>query len=200
MGELVAARTSAEEALTLGQRADHPLLIAHVLLQQGRIAQAAGDGRLAAELWERALGGARAISHLRLVAEILLELGWGEHEQGNDERAKALLTESLRLYQARGHQIFIAECLAGLAGVAVATRQTPPAAYGAVRLYGATDLFIAAGNAMLRPDARAAYARDMVAARVLLDEAAFTTAWSEGKAMTLEQAIAYALELRHEDT
>ena len=193
MGELVSAHRSAEEALTIGRRAAHPPLIAHVLLQQGRIAQAEGDGRLASELWELALSGARPINLLRALAEILLELGWAEHEQGNDERAQALLTESLRLYQARGHQIFIAECLAGLAGVAVAMRPTPAVAYCAVRLYGATDLLIAAGNAMLRPDARAAHVRDLAAARAQLDEGTWEAAWAEGRAMPLEQAIAYAL-------
>jgi len=34
----------------------------------------------------------------------------------------------------------------------------------------------------------------VAAARSQLDEAAFATAWAAGQALTLEQAIAYALE------
>ena len=34
----------------------------------------------------------------------------------------------------------------------------------------------------------------MAAARAKIDEAAWNAAWAEGRAMTLEQAIAYALE------
>jgi hypothetical protein len=36
--------------------------------------------------------------------------------------------------------------------------------------------------------------RDLAAARSQLDEAVFATAWAAGQALTLEQAIAYALE------
>ena len=37
------------------------------------------------------------------------------------------------------------------------------------------------------------YTRGVAAARAQLDEAAFNAAWGEGRAMTLEQAIEYAL-------
>jgi hypothetical protein len=36
--------------------------------------------------------------------------------------------------------------------------------------------------------------RYVAATRAQMDEAAFTIAWAAGQAMTLEQAIAYALE------
>jgi hypothetical protein len=38
------------------------------------------------------------------------------------------------------------------------------------------------------------YGRAVAAVREQLDAATFTTVWTEGRAMTLEQAIAYALE------
>ena len=41
---------------------------------------------------------------------------------------------------------------------------------------------------------RAEYDRGVIAARAGLDEAAFSAAWSEGRAMTPEQAVEYALE------
>jgi hypothetical protein len=36
--------------------------------------------------------------------------------------------------------------------------------------------------------------QNIAAARALLDEATWTEVWAEGQAMTLEQAIAYALQ------
>ncbi len=36
--------------------------------------------------------------------------------------------------------------------------------------------------------------RDLAATRAQLDAAAFEAAWAEGQAMTLEEAMAYALE------
>lgn len=41
---------------------------------------------------------------------------------------------------------------------------------------------------------RAVYESGIAAARTQLDEATFGTAWAEGRAMTTEQAIEYALE------
>ena len=43
------------------------------------------------------------------------------------------------------------------------------------------------------PD-HADYERFVAAARSDLDEEAFAAAWAKGRAMTLEQAIAYAIE------
>jgi hypothetical protein len=40
----------------------------------------------------------------------------------------------------------------------------------------------------------------MAAARAQLSEEAFATAWAGGRAMTLEQAIVYALEVSAMDT
>jgi hypothetical protein len=44
------------------------------------------------------------------------------------------------------------------------------------------------------PDCVAEYERHVTTARVQLDAATFTATWAEGYAMTLEQAVAYALQ------
>jgi hypothetical protein len=41
---------------------------------------------------------------------------------------------------------------------------------------------------------RPEYERDLAAAKVVLGEEAFAAAWAEGVAMSLQQAIDYALE------
>ena len=45
------------------------------------------------------------------------------------------------------------------------------------------------------PSDRAEYERDLAAARAKLSEDAFAAAWAEGRTMTLEQAVEYALTL-----
>ena len=47
---------------------------------------------------------------------------------------------------------------------------------------------------MLWPAERHEWERYVPATRAQLDEATFTAAWAEGQAMSLEQAVAYALE------
>jgi tetratricopeptide (TPR) repeat protein len=193
-GNIALARSAAEEALALGRQLGHTTFIAHALLQLGRVAEAEGDHARAVTLWEQAISIARDAQHLRAMAEILLELGWAEHQQGHDERARALLAESLRLYSDRGHPAFIAECLAGIAGVVGAQASTPAHTYHAARLYGAAEALQAVAKAMLRQGDRIGYRHDLAATRARLGEASFTAAWAEGQAMTVEQAVAYALE------
>ena len=44
------------------------------------------------------------------------------------------------------------------------------------------------------PSDRLAYERRLAAARAAVDEATWEAAWAEGRAMLLDEAIAYALE------
>jgi predicted ATPase/transcriptional regulator with XRE-family HTH domain len=199
LGDLALARSAAEEALALGRQLGHTIFIAHALLQLGRVAAAEGDRAQAVLVWEQAIGIARREQHLRAMAEILLELGWVEHQQGNDRRATALLTESLRLYRDRGHQGFIAECLDGLAGVIGASALTSADVRHAARLHGAAEAIRGGGKAMLRPDERSTYQHDVTTTRARLGEAIFAAAWDEGRALTMEQSVVYALEMASQE-
>ncbi len=49
-------------------------------------------------------------------------------------------------------------------------------------------------NLPLWPAERAEYERTLARARAGLDEATWQRAWDEGRALTTEQAVAYALE------
>ena len=48
----------------------------------------------------------------------------------------------------------------------------------------------------LLPSERAGYERDLAAVRAELGEEAFAEDWAEGRAMSVEQAVAYALDGR----
>jgi hypothetical protein len=65
----------------------------------------------------------------------------------------------------------------------------------AVRLFGAAQGVLNKLDASLGVEQRR-YDRYLAAARAQLDEPAFAQAWAEGQAMTLEQAVVYALEDR----
>ncbi len=49
-------------------------------------------------------------------------------------------------------------------------------------------------SAQIDSGRRAEYEQDIGAGRAQLDEATYAAAWAKGRAMTLEQAVAYALE------
>ena len=61
-------------------------------------------------------------------------------------------------------------------------------------LFGAQDALCDWLKNTLSMAERNEYEQALASARVALGEKAFTAAWAEGQAMTLEQAVAYALE------
>jgi hypothetical protein len=117
------------------------------------------------------------------MALALCRLGMVAHAQGDDERAMALYGESLALRRELGDKHGLAECLEGLAGVAVAQRQLERAA----RLLGAAETLRETTGAPLSPGERVRYDRDVSAVRAGLGEVAFAAARATGKAMPLEQ-------------
>jgi hypothetical protein len=64
----------------------------------------------------------------------------------------------------------------------------------AARLYGAAEALREVIGAPLPPNERPRYEREVAAARAQLDEERFRAAWAEGRAMSMEEAISYALE------
>lgn len=104
-----------------------------------------------------------------------------------------LLTKSLQLYRDRGHRGMIADCLAGLAGVYQAKARMAADALRIVRLYGAAHCGYLTSPGLLRQRERFGYTHELAAIRSKLDEMTFAAAWAEGREMTLEEAIAYAL-------
>jgi hypothetical protein len=108
--------------------------------------------------------------------------------------------ESLALGRELGEKRGIASSLAGLggmdvrgAGVEVGVRQEVQVERG-VRLLGAVEGLLQSMDAVLDREYRESYERSVLQARTQLREAAFEKAWQEGRAMSMEQAIAYALE------
>jgi hypothetical protein len=66
----------------------------------------------------------------------------------------------------------------------------------AARLWGAAEALLQANEVMAYPHAsdRSVHQRQVTDARVRLETGAWQGAWAQGRAMTLEQAVEYALE------
>jgi non-specific serine/threonine protein kinase len=137
------------------------------------------------------------------------QTAWGLHNlghaveyQGDYRRAAALFEESLGLFEQMASPLGVAACLTGLAAAEsgpVTTRRGGKSKEGGLeRLYHAARLFGAAQALMdsigrhLELADKADYERNQAAVRSRLPEASFASAWAEGQAMTVEQAIAYA--------
>ena len=113
--------------------------------------------------------------------------------EGDLHRAGALWVEALGLCRAARLDRWVVGCLRGLAGVALQQGQIARA----VRLQGACAalLQMAGGPPLILPPAeRAAEEAALAPARAQLDAAAWEAAWAAGQAMSLDEAVAYALE------
>jgi hypothetical protein len=84
----------------------------------------------------------------------------------------------------------MADCLAGYAGVLVMSGKADLAA----RLFGAVESLLESIAGRLDPSDQKEFDYYVAAIRGQLDDAKFEKAWAEGRAMTLEQAIEFALK------
>ena len=118
----------------------------------------------------------------------LERLGWAAFLRGDQERAKTWHEENLRLSQKLGNKLIATESMEGLA-CAVGTKGE---AERAAKLFGAAQGLREAVGYPQPPGERAVQEPYLVAARSPLDEAAWETAFAEGRAMKLEEAVEYA--------
>ena len=117
------------------------------------------------------------------------ELAHIERYEGHYEKAEAMYRDTLPEWQRIGHRAAIAHQLECLAAIAKVHEQGTRAA----RLYGAAESLRKSINIPMTPLETTEYDREIASLRQGMDEAAFTSAWADGKAMSMEQAINYAL-------
>jgi non-specific serine/threonine protein kinase len=192
-GDYRAARALHQESLAhfrdLGDRRN----IAASLTNLGDVAYHEGDYPIARALHEESAAIFRDLGDRPALATSLSNLGDVACTQCDYNSARAFHEESLEIQRAQGDRARIAPALEGLAKVAVAFSMPGRAA----RLWGAAERLREDIGAPKSPSERPPYDRAISAARVGLgDDAVFDSAWQQGRAMSLEEAIEYALGAR----
>ncbi len=164
--------------------------IAYALVWLGDTCFRMGDTRRAATSWEEGLGLARNLGDPFLIAWSLGGLGDVARLHAEYERATGMFRESLSLAQSSGDKFgppFVLEAL-GLVAAALGNAKR------AARLWGAAAAWREAINEALPSNYQRDYAASIDQARTQLGEEVYASAWSEGHALSPEQAIALALE------
>ncbi|MDQ5851614.1 MAG: tetratricopeptide repeat protein, partial [Chloroflexota bacterium] len=197
-GEYARAEALYQESLPLHQALGDQRGSAWVYHTWGELALMEGDYARALALEQASVPLFRATGQQVGIAISLVNQGFAAQHQGDYAQAARFYRESLRLAQTVEGEWVIPVCLIGYAGVAAARGHDSTAgtagAARAARLLGAVEGFYASSGAPMHYNARREYDRAVAAVHAQLDEAAFAAAWAEGRAMTLEQAITYALE------
>uniref|UniRef100_UPI003750BF66 ATP-binding protein n=1 Tax=Armatimonas sp. TaxID=1872638 RepID=UPI003750BF66 len=186
-GDDNAARGLYEQSLTLARELKDPWGIAGILMNLGTVANDQGDYSAARALFEESLAIGRKYDSSHGIAGPLLNMGLIAFREGDPVSARTFYRESLRRFAKLGYHQTTIDCLKRLASVA-------PPVLGAV-LWGAAEHLNKDMDDSYPSRSQEIYEQQVAAAREALgDDAAFDRAWQEGRAMTLEQAVAYALE------
>jgi hypothetical protein len=110
-------------------------------------------------------------------------------DQFDYARASVLYRKSLRVFQQVQDLEDIAEALEGLAEIA----GTQGAAVRALRLFGVAATLRDTTGSRMWPRDQIKYDQILAMVRAQLDEGTGAAAWTEGRALTLEQGMAEAL-------
>jgi tetratricopeptide (TPR) repeat protein len=182
----VPARESVDRARATG---DRRLLYANLSTLAVAL-HAQGQWAAARELYEQALEVARELGTPWEIGSVLSEIGLAECDEGRPDLALKHLVEGMTILHGMGNRPGVIESLEGLAGVAAGTAAPRRAA----RLWGAADaLRQKIGNARSVHQS-IAYERQLKPVRAALTAEAFDQAWDEGRAMSLDNAVRYALD------
>lgn len=189
-GDVALARALLEESLVVRQQIGDPISTGWAFENLGQFAHGLGKWSIARSHYETSLALWREHGFRRGIADVLSCLGDLALDEGDLAGARSLLLESLELSRAPGAPVGIINALEGLAGLAAAQND----AARCLRLAGAAGALREVIEAPCPPDRQARLTRRLAPARENLSHAVFAAAWAEGQAMTLEQAIAHALE------
>jgi tetratricopeptide (TPR) repeat protein len=181
-----------EESLSLRRQLEDSYSLSTPLNNLGLVALAQEEHKAARDYFAEALALDRASGDAMGVAVSLSNLAAAMLEEGLNEEAQAYFEECLLLFQELGDQEGSAECLEGLATTMIQQENVKQA----TRLWGAAEALRERIHAPVHPAEKPRYDRTKAAIEARLGEAAFAAAWSEGRTMSLAQAVGEALTIR----
>jgi predicted ATPase/transcriptional regulator with XRE-family HTH domain len=179
-----------EESLRLLRASGERWGVAYALLWLGDTWFRMGEVERAATSFEESLRLTKELGDHYLMAWSLTGLGEMARLRADYKRATGMFREALSHYQSSGDKFGPPFTLETLALVAAALGDAKRTA----RLWGAASAWREAINGPLALIYQREYAPSIEQARTQLGEEAYVSAWSEGYAMSPEQAIALALE------
>jgi len=201
-GEYAEARQLLEEGLLINQEWGHNLFRAFALHMLGLVALCQGEYAEARPLLEESLTLVRKLDYKALINVLLTPLGLVALNQGKYAEARSLLEESLVLCQRMGLKFGLAQALSGWASLI--TRQwqeieplnastTLQYLIKVARLGGFISALLTSMGAVMWRPLPEVYQQNLDLARSSLDVATFEAAFADGQAMSVGEAVAYAL-------
>ena len=191
-GELASAEEHADQVLGVARLIEWKLAIGRALTTKANVLIARGDLAAASALVDEAL----SIDLADVVADFWISPTQGRllRAEGDHGRAEDVWHEALRSGFESGFRSELATTLEALAGLAAVAESDEEAA----RLFGAAEAERDRTGIVRPPIERRGYEADVALVRERMSTEDFDRAWEEGRAMSLEEAVAYASRGRGE--
>jgi predicted ATPase/transcriptional regulator with XRE-family HTH domain len=196
-GEYETAKRACEEGMLYASSEEDTWLRGQLLFYQGAAAGFSYDFARMRELYTQSRKLFEQVGDTSAVADVLKDQGGMSLLEGNCGEAIECLLKSLKLCYGLGHKQYMTTGMC-LLSLAVGMRQQPDAAAASIRsakLQGVADgLMEAIGfTPWTNDNAYVQMVRQHIRSQV--DEHCYEAAWTEGKRLTLEQAIDLAYRL-----
>jgi predicted ATPase/DNA-binding CsgD family transcriptional regulator len=188
-GDESRARQLVDESVARLRDSTQQVAFALSLASVGSVELAVGDHAAARAALEQSVGLLRELDDGWGLALPLRNLGLVAFREGDLERATELVGESITTLGAPADPWFGSRGLESMAAIATARGEFARAA----RLFGAGEALRASSGAAVLPYYRRDYDSSLARIRAGLDARSVAEAWSQGRAMRPEQAVAYAL-------
>jgi predicted ATPase/class 3 adenylate cyclase len=184
---------STEEALkravAAAERSGNPQELAYLNQVRGRLASMAGRPAEAQAFFRASYAQFESVGDHRFALSAQSELGHALRRDGRLDEAEAEYRRSIQGWRRTGNRGAVANQLESFALVALAKGNGVRAA----RLFGAAEALREVAGAEMTSLERAEYDAEMLRLRETLDEGALGSAWAEGRRMTADAAVTFAL-------
>jgi predicted ATPase/DNA-binding SARP family transcriptional activator len=179
-----------DEALELGRSVGGPALIAQVLNVRGELTRVAGEDGLAQAAYEEGLQISRTIGDEIYVSVFISNLSYLAEHRGDYQEASQLTREALRIFWSLGRRLLAAWTISDLAGPEHGLGHSERGAL----LLGAADSALRVLGSRRHPGDVPEHERVVTAIRTALGEERYERLHAEGARMSLDEALALALE------
>ncbi len=188
-GAYAEARALYEESLALNRALDNQWAIANSLNNLANVVLDQGDLDTARALHEEGLAIRRQLGDRWAIANSLNNLGNVVRDQGDSAAARNLYAESIDIYREFGDRRALAYLLEDLACLATSDHEPELA----LRLTGAAAALREAIQAPLTPNEQRRLEQVLAQTRQAIGQTMVARLDQEGRAMSLDQAIEYAI-------
>jgi non-specific serine/threonine protein kinase len=192
-GDYPLARSYLEQSLEIWQELQDLKFMGWSYGFLGEVAMFQDDTERAQTLYDQAILFLNKAKDYIFLALPIRRLGQLEILRGHLPKAKTFISESLQNNWAMRDYRGVGACLAIMGALSTAQSQENRAA----RLFGAVEVVLEFIQVPLFPFDQQQYERNVNKLRVTLNAPAFARSWMEGRMMTTEQAVAYALDGSH---